>query len=123
MSECQAYGCVQSKRIRGWKREKIFCHPRLKKISEKRELSQRWLNNIGTGHTVDKFTLGKHKVVCEDHFRPECLEEDLCARLMGETPRKILKPDAVPEILVHRKPKEDTARSDRVLKRSLKKVS
>ncbi|KAJ8049928.1 hypothetical protein HOLleu_02897 [Holothuria leucospilota] len=51
-----------------------------------------------------------------------CFEEDIGARLMGETPSKILKPDAEPEIFVHRRPKVDTARSDRVLRRSLKKA-
>ncbi|PIK40404.1 hypothetical protein BSL78_22757 [Apostichopus japonicus] len=35
---------------------------------EKRELSQKWLHQIATGHTVDNFTFHKYKVVCEDHF-------------------------------------------------------
>ncbi|KAJ8049969.1 hypothetical protein HOLleu_02957 [Holothuria leucospilota] len=110
MPECQAYGCVNRRGEEGaGKGKRYFVIPDGKKNPEKRELSQRWLNNIGTGHSVEKFTFGKHKVVCEDHFRPECFEEDIRARLMGETPRKILKPDAVPEIFV------------RVLKRSFKK--
>ncbi|KAJ8045451.1 hypothetical protein HOLleu_08464 [Holothuria leucospilota] len=34
----------------------------------KRDLSQRWLHDIGTGHTVDNLTFRRHKVMCFDHF-------------------------------------------------------
>ena len=106
MPECQAFGCVNRRGEEGaGKGKRYYVIPDGKRFPEKRELSQKWLNNIGTGHTVNKFTFGKHKVVCENHFRPESFEVDFRASLMGEKERKILKSDAVPEVFIHRVPK------------------
>ena len=123
MPECQAYGCLNKRGEGNSKGKSFFVIPDGRKYPEKRELSQQWLHNIGTGHTVEKFSFGKHKLVCEDHFKPDCFKEDLQARLMGTVPKKILKEYAVPEIFVHRRPKDDSGRADRAAKRSAKRVS
>ena len=47
------------------------------KFSAKRELAMKWLHNIGTGHTVEKFNF-KRKMVCQDH-----VTIDLEHRLLG----------------------------------------
>ncbi|XP_071853184.1 uncharacterized protein [Apostichopus japonicus] len=120
MPECQAYGCTNRHGAGKSKGKRFFVIPDGKTDPEKRELSQKWLHQIGTGHTVDNFTFHKYKVVCEDHFEEKCFEEDVKARLMGTKPRKNLKPGSFPTIFVHRRPKEDHCRALRLLKRSAK---
>ncbi|XP_071852268.1 uncharacterized protein [Apostichopus japonicus] len=120
MPQCQ--GCLNRRGEEGaGKGKRYYVIPDGKRFPEKRELAQKWLHNLGRGHTVDKFNFGKHKVVCEDHFLPGAFVEDIRARLMGEKPRKLLKPDALPEVCVRRAPKKGTARSNRVLKKTLAK--
>ena len=53
----------QSKRRVG-ERKEIF--PNANKFSAKRVLAMKWLHNIGTGHTVEKFNFNL-KMVCQDH--------------------------------------------------------
>lgn len=122
MPECQAYGCLNRQGTGEAKGKRFFVIPDGKNPT-KRNLAQRWLHNIGTGHTVDNFTFGRHKVVCADHFSSDCFEEDMRARLMGGTPKLILKDDAVPDTFVHRKPKQDDGRKLRALKRAAHRVS
>ena len=45
----------------------------------------KWLHNIGTGHTVDKFSVGRHKIVGKDHFEHWCfqMEQQTHAPLFG----------------------------------------
>ena len=120
MSECKAFGCTNNKRRN--KDEKFFCVP--KPVNEERKaIAQKWLHNIGTGHTVDKFPFGRNSVVCEDHFEPDCYERNLQAELLGYTGRTRLKPDAVPTIFVHRPEKKNTGRKSRLEKRKQKRVS
>ncbi|PIK42841.1 hypothetical protein BSL78_20311 [Apostichopus japonicus] len=87
MPQCQ--GCLNRRGEEGaGKGKRYYVIPDGKRFPEKRELAQKWLHNLGRGHTVDKFTFGKHKVVCEDHFRPEAFLEDIRAALDGgETPK------------------------------------
>ncbi|PIK43235.1 hypothetical protein BSL78_19926 [Apostichopus japonicus] len=120
MPECQAYGCTNRHGAGKSKGKRFLVIPDGKTDPEKRELSQKWLHQIGTGHTVDNFTFHKYKVVCEDHFEEKCFEEDVKARLMGTKPRKNLKPGSFPTIFVHRRPKEGHGRALRFLKRSAK---
>ena len=59
--------------------------PNANKFSAKRELAMKWLHNIGTGHTVEKFNFN-WKMVCQDH-----VTIDLEHRLLGLGERRLLK--------------------------------
>ena len=67
----------------------------------KRDLAMKWLHNIGTGHTMDKFNF-QRKMVCEDHFASDAFKDDIQNRVLGLPERKILKEDAVPTLFTHR---------------------
>ncbi|PIK34452.1 hypothetical protein BSL78_28729 [Apostichopus japonicus] len=117
MPECQAYGCTNRHGAGKSKGKRFFVIPDGKTDPEKRELSQKWLHQIGTGHTVDNFTFHKYKVVCEDHFEEKCFEEDVKARLMGTKPRKNLKPapfQPFSSIVARKKATVDTAPSEKI---------
>ena len=83
----------QSKR-RVSERKQIF--PNANKFSTKRELAMKWLLNIGTGHTVEKFNFNR-KMVCQDH-----VTIDLEHRLLGFGERRLLNEGTVPTEFVHR---------------------
>ena len=83
----------QSKR-RVSERKKIF--PNANKFSAKRELAMKWLHNIGTGHTVEKFNFNR-KMVCQDH-----VTIDLRHRLLGLGERRLLNESTVPTVFMHR---------------------
>ncbi|XP_063967369.1 uncharacterized protein LOC135157003 isoform X2 [Lytechinus pictus] len=99
MPMCQAFGC--SKKQGEHPNHSFFSIPN--PVTD-RERCAKWLHNIGT----DKFNVKTYKyvqsrVVCEDHFEPHCFQEDIRAKVMGYTSkRKLLKPDAVPTLFVHR---------------------
>ena len=83
----------QSKR-RVSERKEIF--PNANNFSAKRELAMKWLHNIGTGHTVEKFNFNR-KMVCQDH-----VTIDLEHRLLGLGERRLLNEGTVPTEFVHR---------------------
>ena len=70
--------------------------PNANKFSAKRELAMKWLHDIGTGHTVEKFNF-KRKMVCRDH-----VTIDLEHRLLGLGERRLLNEGTVPIEFVHR---------------------
>ena len=55
------------------------------------ELFEEWKKAIG------RERLPKNPRICEQHFPPEMIERDLKSELMGTTPVKKLKPDAIPK--------------------------
>ena len=61
MPEWQPSGCINKAGGKDLPNNK--CH----NFHAKRELDIKWLHNIGTGHSVDRFNFNR-KVVCEDHF-------------------------------------------------------
>ena len=101
MPECQGYGCTNKAGEGVAKGKRFFQIPNAAKDAGKRELAMRWLHNIGTGHTVNKFNFNR-KVVCEDHFTTDDFKEDIQNRVLGLPERKLLKNDAVPTVFVHR---------------------
>ncbi len=119
MAMCKAFGCTNNKRKH--KGKHFFSVP-TPSTEERKAIAQRWLHNLGTGHTLKTFRFGRNSVVCEDHFHESCYEENMQARLMGYTANKRLKRDAVPTIFVHRTQKMDKKRNDRLDKRNSKKV-
>lgn len=123
MPQCQAFGCNNKPHL--CKGKTFFKIPNGKLNPELRDISGKWLSYIGTGHSVDKFKFDNYKQVCEDHFTPDCFVEDehikMCM-LMGETPRyKKLHQQAIPSIFIHKRPKKDYGRGDRVANRDAKK--
>ena len=125
MPECQAYGCLHKAGEGVAKGKRFFQIPNAKKFPAKRELAMKWLHNIGTGHTVDKFNFNR-KQVCEDHFTVDSFKVDLEHRLLGLVERRLLKEDAVPTEFVHRTnspgPSGAMAREVRSRKRGEQKV-
>ena len=97
---CQAYGC-SNKSGKGKKRS-FFQIPN---PDIERERCAKWINNIGTDKFyVKTYKFNANRVVCEDHFEQQCFEDDVRAKVMGYAPtRKLLKPDAVPTIFLHRR--------------------
>ncbi|KAM9425031.1 uncharacterized protein KZ484_006594 isoform 1-T2 [Pholidichthys leucotaenia] len=80
-------------------------------------LAEKWLHNLGTGHTLKTFPFGRNSVVCEDHFEASCYEGELQAKLLGYKGRLRLKSDAVPSLFAHRPGKPASGRQDRLEKR------
>ena len=88
-----------------WRRcgERFFQIPNATKFHVKRDLAIKWLHNIGTGHTIDKFNFHR-KVVCEDQFAEQCFKKDV---EHGLPERRLLK-EAVPIEFVHRQQTQDS---------------
>ena len=58
---------------------------------------------VGTDYTVNSFVFNKNKVVCEDHFHPNCIAVDKQAELLGYvSKRRNLKSGAVPTIFSYK---------------------
>ncbi|KAK2177520.1 hypothetical protein NP493_584g00011 [Ridgeia piscesae] len=125
MPECQAYGCQHRAGEGATKGKRFFQIPNAKKFPAKRELAMKWLHNIGTGHTVEKFNFNR-KMVCEDHFTVDSFKVDLENRLLRLVERRLLKEDAVPTEFVHRTkspgPIGAMAREERSRKRDEQKI-
>ena len=107
MHECQAYGCLNKAGEGAGKGEKVFQIPNATKFPAKRDLAIKWLHNIGTGHTVDKFNFHR-KVVCEGQFTEQCFKKDVEHVLLGLPERRLLKEDAVLTECVHRQQTQDS---------------
>ncbi len=106
---CQAYVCSNQNRLgKPGYRKSYFKIPDPTKHPEKTELAARWLHNIRTSWTVKTFTFGDYKKVCEDHFSPDCFEENFQAKLLGYKPRRKLKEDAVPTIFSFKQANPET---------------
>ena len=99
MPSCQAYGCSNTSGKTPGKRSYYhFPNP-----AREKECAERWLHNIGTGHTINNFKFTRDKVVCSEHFHPSCFEVDKKGKLLGYEPkRRNLKPGAVPSIFTHK---------------------
>ena len=58
-------------------------------------------------------------MVCEDHFHPLCIKDDIKARVMGLVPKKkALVDEAVPTIFKHKVYEEINMDGTKVLKRN-----
>ena len=98
MPNCQAYGCKNESGRTPVKRSYHY-FPDPKKENSR---AGAWLHNIGTGFTINTFNFDK-KVVCGEHFHPNCFKVDMKAKLLGYTPKRtLLKPGAIPTIFVHK---------------------
>ena len=72
--------CIRLCRWHRKVQKKLFPDPKCRE-----ERAMKWLHNIGTGHTVDKFSVGRHKIVGKDHFEHWCfqMEQQTHAPLFG----------------------------------------
>ena len=61
---------------------------------------KQWLAKVSRADLV----VTKDSRLCSEHFTPDCYKRDLKAELLGEKPKFILKPDAVPSLFSHRPP-------------------
>ena len=85
MPSCQSYGC--SSKSSGKTRTQNVSYFHFPDPKKDQARAERWLNNIGTGYTVESFYF-KGKVVCSDHFRVNCFEVDMMANFMRYTSKR-----------------------------------
>lgn len=66
------------------------------------ELREAWLQAIGRNDLRANLIAYRttHFKVCEEHFEPSDIIRDMFGELLGQQARKILKPDAVPKLLL-----------------------
>ncbi|XP_077983994.1 uncharacterized protein LOC144438722 isoform X1 [Glandiceps talaboti] len=94
MAVCQAIGC--SNKIGRVPGKSFFKIPDAAKHND---LAKQWLCNIGVECSVSNFKFSKNKVVCEDHFEPDCFQRDLRNELLNcPQKRKLLKEGAIPTL-------------------------
>ena len=99
MPSCQAWGCANTSGKTAVKKH----YHKIPEPPKEIQRAERWLHNIGTGHTPQTFKFGSSKVVCSDHFHPNCYEEDKIAKTLGIESKKVaLKVGAVPTIFKHK---------------------
>ena len=126
MPQCQVHDCRLRRGHGEGKKVSFFSIPNGSK-PELREIAQKWLHYCGTGYTVQDFSFGYEKVVCERHFTPDSFTDDSHIRMcqmLGETPKwsKRLKAGAVPTVVSHHRQTYDPDREARAKQRSHKKV-
>ncbi|PIK38322.1 hypothetical protein BSL78_24835 [Apostichopus japonicus] len=109
---CQAYGC--SNRVSKRSQLGFFSIPDPRKEPQRCRI---WLKKIGTDKfNLKTYTYSKNRVVCEEHFEPDCIENALATEL-GFAKRKQLKPGSIPTIFTFPKnQKRDPAVSGEVKK-------
>ncbi|XP_071846115.1 uncharacterized protein [Apostichopus japonicus] len=101
MPKCQVYGCPNQpgacNSIDGKKRS-FFMIPDGQKNPQ---LCSIWIRSLGpTKYHPNTFRSNKCRTVCEEHFTPDCFQEDKYAKLLGYIPnRKLLKPGAYPTLV------------------------
>lgn len=71
-----------------------------KDAASKRRCKQ-WITNLKNGKLCfETYVFNTKKLVCEDHFTPDCFERNHVAESLNFFPRcKKLKPDAVPTLI------------------------
>ena len=101
MPQCQAINC-SNRQHRGGK--SFFQIPDPRKSKFHRALCKKWLDLLRNDKLcISNFVGNKSRVVCEDHFLPDCFEgvfsNSVAASLNFKHKRKQLKPDALPTIV------------------------
>ena len=100
---CQAFGCTSFT----WKKnvdKKSFY--RIPNPLQEYARAARWIHNMSNVNlNVNHFVASKDKVVCSDHFHPDCFKRDLKYELIptqGHKLRRELISGAVPTIFQHK---------------------
>ena len=104
MPSCLAFGCANTN---GRSVEVSFY--RIPDPKKDKARAARWLHNMGNSTwKISNFVATKDRVVCSDHFHPDCFKRDLKFELLPQTSqakkkkRKELVPGAVPSVFVHK---------------------
>jgi len=100
MPSCLAFKCsVTSGRDKGHRSFHKVPDPK-----KERARASQWINNMGNPRlNIDTFVASKSRILCSDHFHPDCFRKDLMAELMPGVSRNIfLVPGSVPTIFKHK---------------------
>ena len=101
MPSCLAFGCTNTT---GRTVEKSFY--KIPNPKNEKARASRWLHNMGNARwTVNNFVASKDRVLCSDHFHPDCFKRDLKFELMPhlmKTKKRDFVPGAVPTIFPHK---------------------
>ena len=122
MPSCQAFNCTNES---GRCKKSFFQIPNPDKNAESRRMCKIWINNLKNGKlSLETFKASRNKVVCEDHFTPDCFERNLVAESLNFFPKKKrLCPNAVPTLVntsvtKHGKCIKSTKKDERATSRS-----
>ena len=98
MPKCQVYGCPNQPGACDGKKRSFFMIPDGEKNPQ---LCSIWIKSLGpTKYHAETFRSNKCRTVCEEHFTPDCFQEDKYAKLLGYIPnRKLLKPGVYPTLV------------------------
>ena len=98
MPSCAAFSCSNTT---GRSNKQVFVIPNPIKNSAEKARAAKWLHNMGSIYNIKTFSSLSMKVLCEDHFHPDCFKIDLKAKLLKGEDRKMLVDGAIPTIFSH----------------------
>lgn len=99
MPYCAAFGCTNQT---GKEKNKNFYQ--IPDPKQEKQRSASWIHNIGNAkYDKKRFIKSKDRVVCGDHFHPDCFQRDLKFELkLTKKEKKTLVPGAIPTIFAHK---------------------
>ena len=105
MPFCLAFGCSNALG-RNVKNKGFFKIPD-PKIQKYREQCKRWLHNMGNlEYDINNFVAKQYRVICSDHFHPDCFKRDLkrelCPDYKETRVKRELVDGAIPTLFKHR---------------------
>ena len=105
MPFCLAFGCSNASG-RNVKNKGFFKIPD-PKIQKYREQCKRWLHNMGNSeYDINNFVAKQYRVICSDHFHPDCFKRDLkrelCPDYKETRVKRELVDGAIPTLFKHR---------------------
>ena len=103
---CLAFGCNNATGNKNRTPEpKTYFQIPDPKVQKYRDQCARWLHNMGNAkYNIKNFEARTHRVVCSDHFHPDCYKRDLRAELcptMYDPNKRSLMDGAIPTIFKH----------------------
>ena len=104
---CLAFGCNNATGNKNRTPEpKTYFQISDSKVQKYRDQCACWLHNMGNAkYNIQNFEAKPYRVVCCDHFHPDCFKRDLRAELcptMYDRKKKSLVEGAIPTIFKHR---------------------
>uniref|UniRef100_A0A8W8LIB8 THAP-type domain-containing protein n=1 Tax=Magallana gigas TaxID=29159 RepID=A0A8W8LIB8_MAGGI len=98
MPACQALNCRNKQ---GQCKKSFFVIPNPAKDDASKQRCKQWLTNLRNRKLrFENYVFNARKLVCEDHFTPDCFDRNPVAESLNFLPRcKKLKPDAVPTLI------------------------
>lgn len=98
MPACQAINCSNKQ---GECKKSFFVIPNPARDDTSKQRCKQWLTNLRNRKLrFENYVFNARKLVCEDHFTPDCFDRNHVAESLNFLPRcKKLKPDAVPTLI------------------------